>query len=170
MNTTLEMNKVETQTFELPRGWTIRQVVTALAREWLVPLRPEPVVKPVRWHDRWTLQPIMEEPANGQPLWEKGISTAEYEHRLDSPDLAWTVQARASRSRSMPDSMLLARLTINPDRPMTFDMAASQDAWPETLFDPDKLAAFLEAHGHAGAQELFACMLRDHGFRTAPSD
>lgn len=143
------------QTFELPEGWTLRKVVTALAREWLTPLRPEVVPKSVRW----VVQPIVEEPADGQPLWEEGISTAEYEHRMERPDLVWSVQARSGRSRGI----ILARMTMHSNRPMAFDMVCSQDALPETLVAPDKLAAFLEEHGLAGAEGLFTGLLTDHG-------
>ncbi|HYF76237.1 MAG TPA: hypothetical protein VD973_03845 [Symbiobacteriaceae bacterium] len=170
MGATLVMNMGTTQTFELPEGWTTRKVVTALAREWLVPLRPEALVKSGRWHDRWTVQPIVEVPANAQPLWEAGTSTAAYEDRLERPDLVWTVQARTGRSRSMPNSIVLARLSVNPIRPTRFDMVCSQGDLPETLLDPGKVAAFLETHGHAGAAGLFACLLIDHGFRVAVSD
>jgi hypothetical protein len=167
MGATLVMNMGITQRFELPEGWTIRKVVVALAREWLPPLRPEAVVKSGRWHDRWTVQPIVEVPANAQPLWEPGISTAAYEDRLERPDLVWTVQARTGRTRSMPNSIVLVRLSVDPNRPRAFDMVCSAGDLPETLLDPDKVAAFLKEHGHASAEDLFACLLMDHGFRVA---
>lgn len=165
MNTgaTLVLNLGATQTFELPQGWTLRKVAASLAREWLAPFRPQVVVKSARW----AVQPIVEKPANGQPLWEVGISTAEYEHRLERPDLNWSVQARLQARAGQPRGMVLARLIMNPSRPMTFDMACSQDELPATLIDPDKLAAFLEAHGIAGAEGLFASLLIQNGFHVA---
>lgn len=152
-----------TKTFEMPTGWTLRQVATVLAREWLTPLRTAVPPKSARW----IVQPSVEEPANSQPLWEEGIATAEYERRLERLDLAWSVKAKTGRLRGT--SLTLARLTIHPDRPLTFDMVCSQDALPDTLCDPDKLAAFREAHGFAGAEGLFAALLIDHGFRVASS-
>jgi len=150
------------QTFELSEGWTLRKVATALVREWLVPFRPAVVLKSARW----VVQPVVEEPANGRPLWEEGISTEEYERRLESPDLAWSVRAKTGRLRGL----ILARLTLNQNRPMTFDMACTQEALPETLIDPAKLAAFLKPHGLAGAEGLFAGLLIDNGLPVASSN
>lgn len=159
MNTgaTPVLNTAATQTFEMPQGWTVRKVATALAREWLAPLRPDVVVKSAKW----IVQPVVAEPADGLPLWEEGISTADYEQRMERSDLSWSVQARAGRNKSL----LLARLNINPNRPMTFDLVCPRDAVPETLIDPAKLAPFLAAHGGAGVEGLFAGLLLDHGFR-----
>lgn len=152
------MNIGATQTFELPEGWTLRRVATALAREWLAPFRPTVVAKSARW----IVQPVVEEPADGQPLWEEGISTAEYEHRLERPDLTWSIRAKSGRLQSV----VLARLTLNQNRPMAFDMVCAQDALPETLIDPDQLATFLEAHGLSRTESLLVGLLTDHGFRV----
>jgi hypothetical protein len=151
------MNMGATQTFELPRSWTLRQVATALAREWLSPFRPAVVVKSALW----IVQPVVEEPA-GQTLWEAGISTEEYERRMERPDLTWTIRAKAGRLKGM----LLARLTPNPNRPMTFDMVCYQDALPETLIDSEKMVGFLEGRCLAGTAGLFAGLLIDNGFRV----
>lgn len=160
MNTgaTLVANLGAAQTFEMPQGWTHRKVATALAREWLEPFRPAVVAKSARW----IVQPVMELPAGGNPLWEPGISTEEYERRLERPDLTWAVRAKAGR----PKGMILARLVLNPERPNAFDMACSQDPLPETLIDHDKMADFLEAHGSEGIEGLFTGLLLDHGFRV----
>lgn|GEM_PF-1322881 len=159
MNTgaTLVVNLGAAQTFEMPQGWTHRKVAAALAREWLEPFRPKVVSK----SSRWIVQSVMEPPADGKPLWEPGISTEEYERRLERPDLTWAVRAKAGR----PKGVILARLVLNPEWPNAFDMACSQDPMPETLVDPLKLAEFLETHGREGIEGLFTGLLLDHGFR-----
>lgn len=146
------------QTFVLPEGWTHRRVAVALAREWLEPFRPEVVSKSTRW----IVQPIVEKPANGLPLWEDGISTEEYERRLERTDLIWSVRAKSGRS----NGLILARLTRDESRPMTFDMVCSQDSVPETLIDPSRMAAFLEDHHLQGVEGLFTGLLLDHGFQA----
>lgn len=169
MAATLVENQSTLHTFELPQDWTIRQVAHQLAREWLAHLRPEVVAKAVRWNDRWAIQPIVEPPANSEPLWEAGISTEEYEHRLDHPDVAWTIQARAGRPKFTANCMVLAHLSMSSKQPMAFDLVSFQVALPEPLIDPDKLAAYLAAHGDAQADELIPSLLIDRGFRVTPA-
>lgn len=108
------------------------------------------------------VQPIVEESdETGGPLWERGISTEEYEDRLDRVGLCWAIRAKAGRSKGT----ILARLAISEDHPMTLEMVCSQDSFPTTLFDPDKLAEFLETQDRQGADGLFAGLLIGNGFR-----
>lgn len=169
MAATLIRNQSTLHTFELLPGWTIRQVAHQLAREWLTHLRPEVAAKAVKWNDRWTIQPIVEPPANSEPLWEAGISTEEYERRLDHPDVAWTIQARAGRPKVASNCLVLAHLSMSPKQPMAFDLVSFQVALPELLIDPDKLAAYLAAHSGAQADELIPSLLIDRGFRVTPA-
>lgn len=155
------------QRFELLPDWTIRQVAHQLAREWLAEFRPEVEARSVRWSDRWTIQPIVEPPAGSEPLWEAGISTEEYERRLDHPDVVWSIQARAGRPRAAARCLVLARLSISPKQPMAFDLVSPQVALPAPLIDPDKLAAYLKAHDGAPADQLIPSLLIDRGFRVA---
>lgn len=154
------MNMGTPLTFDLPQGWTLRKVATALAREWLPPFRSVPAVK----GPPWMVQPIMEESVHaGGPLWEPGISTEEYEERLDQAGLSWSIRAKSGRSKGT----ILARLAISESRPETFEMVCCQDSFPDTLFDADKLAHFLETSRRAGADGLFAGLLLKNGFQLA---
>lgn len=147
-------------TFALPQGWTLRQVATALARVWLPPFRAIPATK----RAPWMVQPIVEETDTTQgPLWEPGISTEEYEQRLNRDGLCWSIRAKAGRS----SGTVLARLSLNEHRPKTFQLVCSQDSFPDTLFDADRLATFLEPHKAAGVDGLFAGLLLENGFHLA---
>lgn len=151
------MNMGTTLTFALPEGWTLRQVATALARVWLPPFRTVPAAKGARW----MVQPIVEEcnEAAG-PLWERGISTEEYEDRLDRAGLRWAIRAKAGRDKGI----ILARLAMSEERPKTLEMVCSQESFPAALFDPDKLTAFQEAQGSEGTDGFFAGLLIGNGF------
>ncbi|HWI64707.1 MAG TPA: hypothetical protein VNT75_23005 [Symbiobacteriaceae bacterium] len=152
------MNMGTTLTFDLPQGWTLRQVASSLARVWLPPFRAKPVHKGAPW----MVQPVMEEPAEaGAPLWEAGITTEEYQERLDRADLQWTIRAKAGRNKGT----VLARLALRPGNPTSFEMVCSQDSFPATLFDDDKLHEFLKAQGTTGADGLFGGLLVQNGFR-----
>jgi hypothetical protein len=156
--TPLPVNMGTTQTFELPQGWTLRKIATALAREWLPPFRAVVMVKAAPW----MVQPVVEETGAGGALWEAGISTAEYEERLDRFDLSWVIRAKAGRGRGT----ILARLAMSAEQPAAFHMVCSQDEFPATLFDAAKLAEFQAAHGMAGSDGLFAGLLIGNGFRA----
>jgi len=152
------MNAGTTLTFTLPQGWTLRQVATALAREWLPPFRAVPATKGIPW----MVQPIVEESdETGGPLWEPGISTEEYEGRLDRAGLQWAIRAKAGRSKGT----ILARLAMGADHPATLQLVCCQDSFPATLFDADKLAQYLESQGTTGADGLFGGILVENGFQ-----
>lgn len=147
-------------TFDLPPGWTPRKVATALARVWLPPFRAIPVTK----RAPWMVQPIVEETdQNGGPLWEPGISTQEYEDRMNRTDLCWAIRAKAGRS----SGTILARLAMSEHLPTTFQMVCSSDSFPEALFDTDRLAEFLETQRTTGVDGLFAGLLIENGFQLA---
>lgn len=152
----------KTLTFLLPEGWSTRKVATALAREWLEPFRPEVKKK----SDRWTLQPVVEKPEGWPPLWEEGISTEEYERRLENPDLGWSVRAKTGRFRTL----VLAQLTTNTERKDTFDLACYQDDLPATLIDPELMADFLKTQDAKGVEGLITGLLFDQGFELAAAN
>lgn len=152
------MNIGVTRTFGLPQGWTLRQVATAIAREWLPPFRAVPTVKGAPW----MVQPIVEESeTSGGPLWEPGISTEEYESRMNRAGLKWAIRAKAGRGKGT----ILARLAMSAEHPAAFQLVCSQDSFPATLFDSDKLARFAEEQGGEGADGLFGGLLVENGFR-----
>ncbi|HWI53443.1 MAG TPA: hypothetical protein VNT01_14980 [Symbiobacteriaceae bacterium] len=154
------MGNGATLTFRLPEGWTLRKVANVLAREWIPPFRAEPVHKAARW----VVQPVVDDPgAANSPLWEPGISTDEYEARLDRSDLAWSIRASAGRGKST----ILARLSMNEEQPGTFDMVVTEGAFPPALFDPEKLDEFLKDQGAAETEGLFAALLTSHGIEPA---
>lgn len=154
------VNMGDVQTIWRPEGWPLRRVATALAREWLPHFRPDLEQK----KDPWSVQPVVERPADGRPLWEAGISTEEYERRLEAPDLAWSVRARSGRV----SGILLAHMTPVEDRPEIFHLTCSREKLPPTLFDPQKMDPFLETHGLKGIEGLITGLLLDHGFRVLP--
>lgn len=158
----LTTNMGTTLAFTLPEGWTLRKVATALAREWLPPFRAVPVEKGTSW----MVQPIMEETdASEGPLWEAGISTEEYERRLDRPGLNWAVRAKSKHGRTSR-TLILARFTMREEQPV-FEMVCTTEALPESLFDPAKLAEYLANHETPGAEGLFVGLLKEHGFEQA---
>lgn len=151
------MSVSTTLLFRLPEGWTLRKVATAMAKEWLPPFRAEPTFRAARW----VVQSVMEETGNGEaPLWEPGISTEEYEARLDRADLSWVIRASAGRGKGT----ILARFAMSKGLPDTFQVECLQATFPETLFDAEKLEQFLESQGAAGAGGLFAALLISNGF------
>lgn len=153
-------NMGTTLAFTLPEGWTLRKVATTLAREWLPPFRAAAVEKGTSW----MVQPIMEETdASEGPLWEAGISTEEYERRLDRPGLNWAVRAKSKHGRTSK-SLILARFTLKEEQPSVFEMVCTNEALPESLFDPEKLAEFQAEQGAPGAEGLFVGLLKEHGF------
>jgi hypothetical protein len=154
------MNMGTTLTFDMPQGWTLRKVATALAREWLPPFRAVAVVK----RAPWMVQPIVGEQGEAvAPLWERGITTEEYEQRLEREGLSWSIRAKAGRHVGS----ILARLTMSEDQPKTFDMVCSQDSFPESLFDEDKLAQFIEAGSGGETDGLLPGLLIANGFHLA---
>lgn len=154
------MNMGTTLTFDMPHGWTLRKVATALAREWLPPFRAIPVVK----RAPWMVQPIVGEQGGvGAPLWEAGITTEEYEKRLDRSGLSWTIRAKAGRHYGST----LARLTMGEGQASTFEMVCSQELFPESLFDADKLAHFMDGESSGQADGLFQRLLLKNGFQLA---
>ena len=152
------MGNGSAKTFRLPEGWTLRKVATVLAREWIPPFRAEPAHRAARW----VVQPVVEDPGEaGAPLWEAGISTDEYEARLERPDLSWIIRASAGRGKST----VLARLVMNEDQPGTFDMTVTEAAFPPALFDTEKMDEYLRDQGAAEEDGLFAILLTSHGFK-----
>jgi hypothetical protein len=148
------------RTFDLPQGWTLRQVATALARVWLPPFRAIPVTK----RAPWLVQSIMEQTDKTEgPLWERGISTAEYEERLNRSGLCWAIRAKAGRS----SGIILARLAMGEDLPMTFQLVCSRESFPETLFDAERLTEYLEPASTDEVDGLFAGLLIENGFHLA---
>lgn len=144
--------------FELAEGWTLRKVSRALAREWLPPFRLEPPARKAMW----VVQSIAEEQGDDDPpLWEPGISTREYEERVDRADLCWTIRASIGRG----NRTVLARLTMSKDRPGTFHLSPCRTEFPESLFDPDKVNEFLQDQGLSGEEGLLAAILKSKGFR-----
>lgn len=131
-----------------------------MVKEWLPEFRAEPRVKAARW----VVQSVMETPAGADaPLWEPGISTDEYEERLDRANLSWAVRATAGRSKGT----ILARFVADEDQPETFEVECMQTAFPEALFDTEKLDQFLKDQGTAGTAGLFTALLTSHGFEIA---
>ena len=145
-------------TFELPEGWTLRQVASALAREWLAPLRAEPAAKAARW----VVQSVVEPPSGTEaPLWEAGISTAEYEERLERADLAWVIRASAGRGKQT----VLARLALSKEHAKAFELERTAAPIPDALLDQEKLQEFLAAQGAPDSQNVFATLISSQGFR-----
>lgn len=151
-----------TAAFYLPEGWTLRKVATALAREWLPALRAEPAARGARW----TVQAVVEDPSpTGSPLWEPGISTREYQKRLDRSDLRWAIRATAGRGKHT----ILARLGMRQEHPAVFELTCYQTSLPEILFDPEKVNEMLQGRAGEGSEEaIFAALLSQHGFQPAP--
>jgi hypothetical protein len=151
-------------TFHLPENWTLRKVATALVREWLPPFRAEPAVKAARW----VVQSVVEDQGKGEaPLWEAGISTSEYEERLDRADLCWAIRASARRGKGT----ILARLAMSKEEPgNTFELVCPPGTLPEALFDTEKLEQYLKVEGNAGMEELFAALLTGNGFQLAATE
>ncbi|MFZ5814590.1 MAG: hypothetical protein ACOY93_04750 [Bacillota bacterium] len=155
------MSKETSMTFHLPKGWTLRKVATALVKEWLPPFRAEPAAKAARW----VVQPVMESTeASDSPLWEPGISTEEYEERLDRANLSWAIRATAGRGKGI----ILARLVSVEDQPDSFQLVGCQPTFPESLFDREKLSEISDDGTPPGPQELFAAVLASHGFEAEP--
>lgn len=143
--------------FHLPGGWTLRKVASALVREWLPPFRAEPAAKAARW----VVQSVVEDRGGtGVPLWEAGISTSEYEARLDRPDLCWAIRATAGRGKGT----ILARLAMSQDQPDTFELECFQTAFPPALFDEAKVQEFLHTEAAPTAEDLFAALLTKNSF------
>ena len=155
------MNVGTTLAFDLPQGWTLRKVATSLVRVWLPPFRSERVGKT----PPWSVQPVLEDSAGTAPLWEPGISTEAYEERLDRDGVCWAIRARAGKGHGT----ILARLAMSEGQPTTFELVCTRDSFPETLFDAEKLANFLDTQGADGAEGLFAGLLAENGFKLASS-
>ncbi|HWI61804.1 MAG TPA: hypothetical protein VNT75_08205 [Symbiobacteriaceae bacterium] len=154
------MNAGTTLTFLLPDGWTIRQVASTLVREWLPAFRAQPAPKAARW----VVQSVMESSdAASAPLWEPGISTEEYEARLDSADLNWVIRATAGRGKGT----VLARFVPVPDRPDAFELICYPAAFPDALFDAPKMEQVSRDYGAGDAGNVFAAILTSHGLRMA---
>ncbi len=144
--------------FRLPDGWTLRKVAAALARDLLPPFLAETGPK----SPRWVLQPVVETPENGAPpLWQAGISTAEYEERLDHADLAWVIRASVARGRGKGN--VLARLRLSPDHPNTFQLTVMQASLPESLLDAQRVSEYLGTRTVRGLEGLFIGLLNQEG-------
>jgi len=130
-----------------------------MVREWLQPFRAE---QPTR-SGRWVIQPVMEEVDEDQPpLWEPGITTEEYERRLDEANLRWCVRATAGRGKGT----ILARFTLCDDRPDSFVITYPSDPVPDSLFDAEKVEAYLGDRAPEGLQALFDALLAENGFEA----
>jgi hypothetical protein len=148
-----------TMVYHLQDGWTLRKVASTMVREWLQPFRAEPATKATRW----VIQSVMEEVDEDQPpLWEPGISTEEYERRLDEANLRWCVRATAGRGKGT----ILARFSMCDDRPDSFEVACTTDPLPAALFDPEKVDEYLKGRPNRGMQGLIEALLNDNGFEA----
>lgn len=148
-------------TFGLPEGWSLRNVATAMAREWLPPFRAETAAKGAPW----LVQPIMKETDESEgPLWEPGIATEEYERRLDRPSVNWAVRAKSSRGKTSK-AVILVRFAVDEQDQSRFSMVPSLEAFPEGLFDQERIDQYLAEHGSAGIEGLYTALLREHGFQ-----
>jgi len=153
---------VSTLEFRLREGWTLRKVATTLVREWLPPFRAAPGARAARW----VVQSVVEAPGGvAEQLWEPGISTREYEERLERPDLCWAIRASSGRGRGT----ILARLALKKEQPETLQMLPCQTALPEALFDQEKLEELLQVEGPPAVADLFAALLTHNGFQPASS-
>lgn len=145
-----------TLTYQLPDGWTLRKVAATMVREWLPPFRAEPPAKAARW----VIQSVMEEIQKDQPpLWEAGISTEEYEERLDRAELRWLIRASAGRGKGT----VLARFSPCSE-PGCFELVCGESTLPDNLFDNEKVDQFLKEHETEGVPGLFATLLANNGF------
>jgi hypothetical protein len=133
-------------------------VVAALVYEWLPPLQADYTVKKARWVVQSVIEDTRENP---EPLWSPGISTADYEARLDAAGLTWVVRATWGRGRSHRGT-ILARFSMCPDDPSAFQMEVAPAAVPETLFEATQVEEFLARHG-ASHESLFTALLRSRG-------
>lgn len=150
------MQTDRTLSFRLPEGWTLRKVAIAMAQEWLPPLR----VQPARKAARWVVQSVMEG-AKDVPLWEPGISTEEYESRIDRHITSWAIRASAGRGKGV----ILARLSLDEEDPNIVHLTAGTEPIPEQIFD-EQLVDELKAREGTADQPggLFAALLLQHGF------
>ena len=151
------MSKSDAMEFQLPEGWTVRRVATSLAREWLTPFLADTGPKA----PRWVLQPVVEAPEGDAPLWEAGITTEEYEKRLDREDLAWAIRASVARGRGK--GTVLARLSIKKEEPGKVQVDIFQNPIPDSVFDSAKVDEFLQARGAQGMGGLMAGLLTNEG-------
>lgn len=148
-------------TFRLPEGWTVRKVANALAREWLPPFLAEAGPKA----PRWVIQPVVEVTDEARaPLWEAGITTEEYEQRLERPDLTWLIRAGASRGRTK--GTVLARLSIRATEPETLEMSVTGEPVPTSLFNARKVDEFLQGTDSDPVSGLMAGLLKAEGFQN----
>ncbi|MHB9144507.1 MAG: hypothetical protein ACYC5Y_04140 [Symbiobacteriia bacterium] len=153
----MSTSTMATLQFHLRKDWTLRKVVTALVREWLPPFRAAPPAKGIRW----SVQRVVEVPGGAETdLWERGISTPEYEARLDRPEVSWSIRARNGRGKGV----ILAHLAMSADQPETVTMELCLDPFPDALFDAEKLEEFLEAPTSLEMGALCAALLTKHGF------
>lgn len=156
------MSTSTTLQFHLRKGWTLRKVATALVREWLPPFQAAPAAKGIRW----VVQRVVEAPGGPEAeLWERGISTNEYEARLDRPEVCWSIRARNGRGSGRGKGIVLARLAMSSDQPETVTMELSLDSFPEALFDAEKLEQYRNDSGSLEMGTLFAALLTEHGFQ-----
>ncbi len=145
----------------LREGWTLRKVATALAREWLPPFLAETGPKA----PRWILQPVVETPEeDAPPLWEPGISTEEYERRVESPRLAWVIRANVARGRNK--GKILARLAYKKPHEL-IDLTVFPVSIAESPFDDGKVQEFLDGQESDGMEGLFVGLLEGEGFRIS---
>lgn len=146
--------------FRLPDGWTLRKVAADLAREWLQPFLAKSGPKA----PRWIIQPVMEPASEGElPLWEAGITTEEYEARLDRADVNWIIRANVARGRGK--GSVLARLRPQEGDREVVEMTVFPTALPETLFDAAKVDEYLQEQGQEGMTGLFVGLLSSEGMQ-----
>lgn len=155
------MNASTSVKFRLLDGWTVRKVAAALAREWLPPILAKTGPKA----PRWLLQPVVEvPPGNDTQLWEAGISTEEYERRLENTDLSWVIRANVARGRGKGN--VLARLAMEEADTIVMNVYGS--AVPESLFDQSMIRSYLKERsdddGDDGIDGLFVGLVADAGF------
>jgi hypothetical protein len=147
--------------YSLPQGWTPRKVAQLMVKDWLPPFLAEADPRA----PRWVLQSVMEPPENGTgPIWEAGISTEEYEERLENSDIAWAIRASVARGRTK--GTVLARLHRGNGDPNTVELTIFQGPLPQTLFDNSKVEEYLTKHDATeGIAGLLTELLNEAGLR-----
>lgn len=143
--------------FTMRAGWTLRQLATALVREWLPPLRAVPAGK----GNRWAVQLVVDAPGGPDAqLWEPGISTLEHETRLNRREICWYIRARTGRGAGIN----LVHLAMSSDRPDGVTMQVCADPFPDGLFDADKVSQELKVPATLEPGAFFAAVMASNGF------
>lgn len=144
--------------FVLPDDMSLRNLATALASELLPPYLASPA-RPKG--PRWVLKAVIHNPSGtAADLWEAGISTEEYQQRLEDPSLSWQIRADLTHTRGR--GITLAEVK-HGDTPGSVVVEVADAVKPGTPFDPAKLSE------HLGTEptmpDLFRTVLTEVGGR-----